>query len=171
MKPAASISKGTLHLRLAAVLTKARSELLVMPLLLEILEQYPPGFGLFSGVEFSPNPERALRSICDYALTFAPQELIIRAPVITVVEAKRADISTGLGQCAAEMMAAQEFNREQGSPLPTAYGVVTTGSAWRFLRLIGTTVYEDRTEYSVKEVEKIVGILLFMLREAAEAMD
>ena len=146
---------------------KARSELLIMPVMLEVLEQYTPGIGLFSGVEFSPDPASGLRGICDYILTFAPEELIIKAPVVAVAEAKREDISTGMGQCVAEMVAAQGFNRAKERPLKTVYGVVTTGSAWRFLRLIETTVYEDRTEYGLKDMDKIVGILLAMLHEAA----
>ena len=146
---------------------KARSELIIMPIILEVLEQYPPGFGLFSGVDFSPDPARNLRGICDYVLTFAPAEPIIRAPVVTIAEAKRDDISTGLGQCVAEMVGAQVFNEARNSVLPVIYGVVTTGTTWRFLRLIGSTVYMDKSEYYLKEADKIVGILLAMLHEAA----
>ena len=43
---------------------------------------------------------------------------------------------------------------------------VTTGSAWRFLRFVETVVYIDRAEYYIKEVERIVGILVAMIREA-----
>jgi hypothetical protein len=92
--------------------------------------------------------------------------LLIKAPVVTVVEAKRDDISTGWGQCVAEMVAAQVFNRARCRELKTVYGVVTTGTNWRFLRLVDKTVYVDRTEYYLKEVEKIVAVLLMMLREA-----
>ena len=150
---------------------KARSEFIITPIMQEVLEQYPPGFGLFSGVDFSPDPARNLRGICDYVLTFAPDEAVIRAPVVTVAEAKRDDISTGLGQCVAEMVAAQVFNEARNSVLPVIYGVVTTGTIWRFLRLIGTTVYIDKTEYYLKEADKIVGIVLAMLHEAAAARD
>ena len=148
---------------------KARSEFIITPIMQEVLEQYPPGFGLFSGVDFSPDPARNLRGICDYVLTFAPKEPIIRAPVVTVAEAKRDDISTGLGQCVAEMVAAQFFNQARNTILPVIYGVVTTGTTWRFLRLVGTTVYMDRSEYYLKEANKIVGILLAMLYEAAQS--
>jgi hypothetical protein len=44
---------------------------------------------------------------------------------------------------------------------------VTTGSIWKFLRLQERLVTVDRSEYYVKEVEKIVGILVTVLREAA----
>ena len=47
------------------------------------------------------------------------------------------------------------------------YGVVTTGSAWKFLRLTGTSVMVDTTEYHISQVERIVGILVAMMKEAA----
>jgi hypothetical protein len=146
---------------------KARSELLIMPVLLEAVDQFGQDCSLFSGTEFSPDPDNGLRGICDFLLSLSPEQLLIKAPVVAVVEAKRDDISTGWGQCIAEMVAAQRFNRARGREIKSVYGVVTTGTNWRFLRLIAKTVYVDRTEYYLKEVEKIVGILLAMLNEAA----
>jgi hypothetical protein len=46
--------------------------------------------------------------------------------------------------------------------------VVTTGTAWLFLRLNGVTVFVDRTEYHISQVEKVVAILVAMLRQASE---
>jgi hypothetical protein len=65
------------------------------------------------------------------------------------------------------MVAAQQFNRERDNAIERVFGVVTTGSAWKFLRLADTTVYVDRAEYYIKEVERIVGILVAMIHEAA----
>jgi hypothetical protein len=39
------------------------------------------------------------------------------------------------------------------------YGVVTTGTNWRFLKLKPGTVYIDQHEYYIDRVEKILGIL------------
>lgn len=44
---------------------------------------------------------------------------------------------------------------------------MTTGSIWKFLRLQESLVTVDTSEYYVKEVEKIVGIMVTVLREAA----
>ena len=68
----------------------------------------------------------------------------IVAPVITIVEAKNESIRSGLGQCIAEMVAAQLFNEQKGQLIPTIYGAVTTGSLWRFLTLEGTIAHIDR---------------------------
>ncbi len=52
-----------------------------------------------------------------------------------LVEAKRDNLNSGLRQCIAQMVAAQRFNEAYHHPLPTIYGSVTTGTAWRFLKL------------------------------------
>ena len=148
---------------------KARSELLIVPILLEGVETYPQPISFFSGQDFSPDPARGLRGACDYLISLSPNQLIIKAPVVAVAEAKREDISTGWGQCVAEMVGAQAYNQTHDNPLATVYGIVTIGTIWRFLRLIGKTIYIDRTEYYLNDVEKIVGILLAMLHEAAAA--
>jgi len=154
-------------LALAIGTEKARSEFIIAPVLLELLDQYERDVSLFSGVEFNADPERGLRGVCDYILSLAPEQLTIEAPVVTVVEAKNENIRQGINQCIAEMVAAQVFNRSKGHSMETLYGVVTTGSNWRFLRLKGSLVYVDRSEYHISHAEKIVGILLTMLREAA----
>ena len=146
---------------------KARSELLIVPILLEGVETYPEPISFFSGQDFSPDPARGLRGSCDYLISLSPNQLLIKAPVVAVAEAKREDISTGWGQCIAEMVGAQAYNQTHDNPLATVYGIVTIGTIWRFLRLIGQTVYIDKTEYYLNDVEKIVGILLAMLHEAA----
>jgi hypothetical protein len=146
---------------------KARSELIITPVLLEVIEQFQPDVGFFSGVEFNADPERGLRGTCDYLLSLSPEQLTIEAPVVTVVEAKNENIRQGINQCVAEMVAAQVFNRAKGNDIETVYGAVTTGSNWLFLRLKDSVVYMDRSEYYISQVDRIVAILLAMLREAS----
>lgn len=148
---------------------KARSEFIIAPILWEVIEQAAPPISIFSGVEFSPDPERGLRGVCDFLLSLSPEQLTIKAPVVAVVEAKNDNVKTGINQCIAEMLAVQVFNRAKNKSIETVFGAVTIGTAWLFLRLRENTVYLDRTEYHVSQPEKIVGILLTMLREAAES--
>lgn len=133
--------------------------------------QFQKRISLFSGIEFNVDIERGLRGVCDYLLSLSPLQLTIQAPVIAVVEAKNENIKAGLGQCVAEMLAAQQFNQERDNPIRDIYGVVTTGSNWRFLRLRETTVVVDSTEYQISAVEQIVGILVGMIREAIAQTD
>jgi hypothetical protein len=145
---------------------KARSELLITPILLEVHGQFQQRFSLFSGVEFNVDIERGLRGVCDYLLSLSPEQLTIEAPVVAVVEAKNENIKQGINQCIAELIAAQSFHRSRQNEIDTLYGVVTTGSAWVFLRLVDTVVHVDRTEYHISQAERVVGILMAMLREA-----
>jgi hypothetical protein len=76
------------------------------------------------------------------------------------VVAKNDNIKSGLGQCVAEIIAARVFNEREGKGPTIIYGVVTTGSLWKFLKLEGGTVFVDQPEYYLDRVEKILAILL-----------
>lgn len=145
---------------------KARSELIIMPVLVETRRQLNDRISLFSGVEFNVDAESGLKGVCDYLLSLSPLQLAIEAPVVAVAEAKNENVPRGIAQCLAEMTAAQQFNREQENAIPVVFGVVTTGSLWKFLRLEETLATVDDTEHHISHPEKIVGILLQMVREA-----
>ena len=51
------------------------------------------------------------------------------------VEAKNETIKSGLKQCIATMIASQLFNQQQGNIINEIYGVVTTETEWKFLKL------------------------------------
>jgi len=69
-------------------------------------------------------------------------------------------ITGGLGQCIAEMLAAQIFNEREGTAIENIYGAVTTGEIWKFLKLAGVVVSIDLSDYYiVRDVPKILGIL------------
>jgi hypothetical protein len=42
------------------------------------------------------------------------------------------------------------------------YGVVTSGSVWKFLQLVDNTAYIDLEEYYINNAGKILGILMHM---------
>ncbi len=60
----------------------------------------------------------------------------------------------------AETIAAQIFNQRQENDIQTIYGVVTTGSIWKFFKLEGTAIEIDTSEYFINNVAKILGILI-----------
>ena len=94
-----------------------------------------------------------------------PELLIINAPVVTIVEAKKENINAGLGQCVAEMIAARMFNEREGNNIQTIYGTVTTGTNWKFLKLINQVVEIDLTDYYINNIGKILGILSSIVME------
>jgi hypothetical protein len=64
------------------------------------------------------------------------------------------------------MYAAELFNQESARPIPVVFGVVTTGSAWKFLRLEGARVTLDLKEYYIDNLGKIVGVLKSIIDNA-----
>ena len=89
----------------------------------------------------------------------------MEAPVITLVEAKNAEPKLGLGQCVAEMLAAQRFNAEKGNPIPCVYGATTSGTEWQFLKLEKQKLHIDIADYQIAHCDKLLGILSSMVAQ------
>jgi hypothetical protein len=95
-------------LALATGSEKARSELIISPILVEVRKLLDRQVSLFSGEDFTVAPELGLNGTCDFLMSRSTEQMIIEAPAVIVVEAKKGDLKQGLGQCAAEMVAAQK---------------------------------------------------------------
>lgn len=158
----ASLLEEPVPLALAIDTEKARSEFIIAPILAEYRKHFKHSMSLFSGVEFNVDAQQGLNGICAFIISRSSQQWYVTAPVIVLVEAKNNRLKDGFPQCIAEMLAAQRFNEQQGQPLPAIYGVVTTGSLWRFLKLAGLEVWIDLAEYHVREIEKIFAVLIAM---------
>ncbi|MEO1430736.1 MAG: hypothetical protein AAFV71_17065 [Cyanobacteria bacterium J06633_8] len=145
---------------------KAKSELLVIPILVEIRKILSRKVSLFSGSLFNVDISLGLTGYVDFLITLSEEMYAITSPVVTLVEAKNDLITSGIGQCVAEMVAAQIFNQKQDNYVSTIYGVVTTGTSWLFLKLEQKTVYIDNQEYYIDNLGKIMGILVNCLEKA-----
>ncbi len=122
-------------LALAINTEKARSELIIINILLEVKEKLSEKISLFSGINFNVDKEKGLTGLCDYILSGSEEQLYLDVPVVTIVEAKNENIISGLGQCIAEMYASQLYNKEGNHEVPCMYGAVTTGDEWKFVKL------------------------------------
>jgi hypothetical protein len=166
-KPVSSLLAETLAenvpLALAIHTEKARSELIVTPMLVELRKLCQRRISLFSGTELDVDAEQGLTGVCDYVVTRSTEQLYITAPVLTVFEAKRDSIKEGLGQCAAAMVGARLFNQREETGITVIHGIVTTGSIWQALRLEGQTIWIDRREYYIEQPGRILGILFQMV--------
>jgi hypothetical protein len=151
-----AIEKG---LQCALISEKARSELLVVPILLTSRELTHYAFSIYSGQRLDVEPEKGLMGECDFILAKAPALPVIQAPIAMLVEAKKNDIEGGLGQCAAQMVGARLFNEREGSDIRAIYGCVTTGEAWQFLKLSDNTLVIDSRRYYIDRIENILGAL------------
>ncbi len=138
---------------------KARSELIIAPILAELKFLFPDQISLFSGIDFNVDQGAGLNGRCDYIISKSAQQLELVAPVVVMVEAKNENIIAGIPQCVAELIAAQLYNQQHQNPIEIVYGCVTTGSLWRFLKLQDQKTYVDMIEYPVQSLDKIMGIL------------
>jgi hypothetical protein len=152
-----------LALAIAVGTEKARSELLISPVLVEVREILDRQISVFSGTDFTVDESLGLNGICDFLISRSTEQLMIESPVLAIVEAKKEDLNSGMGQCIAEMIAAQKFNEINDTPRRTMYGIVTTGNVWRFLKLSDRTASIDLTDYAMPPVDRILGILAYLV--------
>ncbi len=154
----------TVPLAISSNTEKARSEMIIAPILIELRKQLNSEISFFSGIDFTIDPEKGLNGNCDFLISRSPELLILTAPIIIIVEAKKENINGGLGQCVAEMLGARIFNEREGNDIPAIFGAVTSGTNWRFLKLKDQVIEIDLTEYYLRDVNKILGILAHSIR-------
>jgi hypothetical protein len=70
-----TILKENVDLAVAISSEKARSEMIISPILLEIRRKFNYEIGLFSGVEFTVDAQRGLNGFCDFILSLSPEQL------------------------------------------------------------------------------------------------
>lgn len=155
----AEILRYNVPLALAIASEKARSEMIISPILIELRRLLSDRISLFSGRDFDVDITKGLNGFCDFIISKSPEQIIIEAPVIALVEAKNDNIQSGLGQCMAEMIAAQLFNESQGNNIALIYGAVTTGTNWKFMKLKNQVIEIDLNEYFLNQLGQILGIL------------
>ena len=146
---------------------KAKLEMIVADVLVELREQLECRISLFSGIDFNVDPENGLTGVCDFVVSLSPRQFSLKAPVIVLVEAKNDNLEIGLGQCVAEMVAAQRFNAQEGNDIPRIYGAITSGADWRFLKLEEKKLYIDMSMYQIAQCDKVLGILTSMVKQKA----
>ena len=160
-----TILKENVDLAVSINTEKARSEMIISPILLEVRRKLNNEISLFSGVDFNVDNQQGLNGFCDFLISLSKEQLFVRAPIITLVESKNENLKLGLAQCIAEMLAAQLFNEQKQNAIKIVYGAVTIGTIWQFLKLEDKTISIDLTEYYIKDVKKILGILISAIKQ------
>ncbi len=155
----AALSENT-ELGLSIGSEKAKSELIVTPILLEVRRLAKTEISYFSGISLNADPSVGLNGECDFIFSRSRNQFEVSRPVVTLVEAKKNDINFGLGQCAAQMVGAQRFNELKGTRSPTILGGITTGEVWKFLLLKADCLQIDLSDYYLNQLPEILGILV-----------
>jgi hypothetical protein len=161
----AGLLEDTVPWAIAVGTEKAKSELIIAPLLWEVKRLMNRQISVFSGTDFTVDMAAGLNGVCDFLISRSPEQFEIEAPAVVLVEAKRDNINSGLGQCIAEMVAAQRFNEANNNQIPTIYGSVTSGTAWRFMKLEGQIVTIDVRDYPFPPVETILSMLVWKVEK------
>ena len=143
----------------ALVSEKARSEILVVPILIAVHDLTPGPLSIYSGQRLDVDPARGLSGECDFILARTPAVPRLKAPLVTLLEAKKGDVEAGLGQCVAQMVAARLFNERAGEPVRPLFGCVTTGDDWQFLRLEDSAVTIHSARLYIDNVGGILAAL------------
>ena len=147
------------HLRQPLLSEKAKSEFLIAPILFEIADKHRDKISFFSGHNLDIDKSLGLNGFCDFLFTRVPESTMIKEPIFCIAEAKNDNLEKGVPQCIAEMYAARIANERQNKPIDVIYGCVTTGHSWQFLKLEGSTAYQDANIYGLTDLPKILGIL------------
>jgi hypothetical protein len=163
----ADILDENVPLALAINTEKARSELIVSNVLVELRKVFDRKISIFSGIEFNVDKERGLNGFCDFIVSASSEQLMLDFPVVTIVEAKNENLIGRIGQCIAEMFASDIQNKRENRQTECVYGTVTSGNAWKFIKLKNNTVYIDMKEYYIDNIGKILGILTSMVKQEA----
>jgi hypothetical protein len=158
------LAKG---MQLSLLSEKARSEFIVAPILLASRELSHDAVSVYSGQRLDVDPDHGLVGECDFILSGSPPVPVLRAPLVTILEAKRNDIEAGLGQCTAQMAAARQFNKQANRAVAFVFGCVTTGEDWQFLRLDDGIVRIDRKRYYIDNVGGILAVFQAIIGQFA----
>ena len=138
---------------------KARSELIVLPILLELRMRNEKFFTIYSGEMLNVDEAKGLKGECDFIIAKDTQSFDVNLPILQIVEAKKNDIEIGIPQCAAQMIGAKLFNEANGLSLDKIYGCVTTGDNWQFMLLENNEVLIDTKKYYLGNLEDLLGVM------------
>lgn len=142
---------------------KAKCELIIGPILTELVDHNDKRITYFSGYNFDVDKLKGLKGRCDFIISKRPRAPRIEAPIFSIVEAKNDNLDSGIPQCIAQMYAAWLFNKKRGEEVKIIYGAVTFGFARQFLKLEDKLAYLDSTIYYIRDLPQILGALQNMV--------
>lgn len=95
-------------------------------------------------------------------------KIVMDAPYVAVVEAKKDDFTSGWGQCAAEMYAIQQLNK---TPHDRLFGIVSNGDFWEFACLQKSLFIKYKQVYKIDELDQIYSFVINMLAISKEQLN
>lgn len=142
---------------------KAKSELIVSPILLELIDRNGDFFTFYSGENLPADRSRGLVGECDFMISRNTGSFAINMPILAVIEAKRDNLEAGVDQCAAQLYGASLINQGLGYPVPVYYGCVTNAREWLFLKFQHTQYSIDNRRYQLDRLPELLGVFQHIL--------
>ena len=141
---------------------KERSERLVSPILSQIATNNNYEITIYSGHELNVDTKRGLKGKCDFLLAHGRKSImLLEGPLFSIVEAKRENLEYGTAQCAAQLIGAQLYNKNDGLDFPYLYGATTDGLVWQFLKLEDKTLTIHEKSFTFSELNIILGAIQY----------
>lgn len=143
----------------------ARCEAVIFPVLREVYKGYAEHYALW--IKKPIAYDDVLSGTPDYFVSTRSElgKLVVGAPLIMMVEAKKNDFEQGWGQCLAELVAAQKINEDVEHPV---YGIVSDGTWWQIGHLVNETFTQNRTSFSVDNLPVLFGVIDSVFKAASE---
>jgi hypothetical protein len=142
---------------------KAKSELVVSPILLELIDRNNDFFTFYSGENLPANRARGLVGECDFFISRNTGSFAINMPILAIIEAKRDNLEAGVEQCAAQLYGASLINQGLGHPVSVYYGCVTNAREWLFLKLQHNQYTIDNKRYQLDRLPELLGVFQHIL--------
>ncbi|MBC8154676.1 MAG: hypothetical protein H7Z72_17400 [Bacteroidetes bacterium] len=142
---------------------KAKSELVVSPVLLELIDRNSDFFTFYSGENLPADRLRGLVGECDFMISRNTGSFAINMPILAIIEAKRDNLEAGVDQCAAQLYGASLINHGLGHPVPVYYGCVTNAREWLFLKFQHDHYTIDNKRYQLDRLPELLGVFQHIL--------
>lgn len=132
-------------------------EMVIFPILKSVWKHFRQKLLLWS--HQSVGKEAEISGIPDYILAKrSPLGRVMSLPMLVMIEAKKDDFDEGWGQCVAQMIAAQQLNKEPY----TVYGIVTNGTSWEMGYLDDAHLVKHFQSLSLSDLKKLYNTLYFV---------
>ena len=144
----------------------SRCENIIYPILREVYKTFVDKYTLWSHKSITYDAK--LNGAPDYLFSTKSElgKTVFGFPILVVVEAKKNDFSEEWGQCLAELIAVQKFNKAEELPV---YGIVTDGELWQFGKLVSDEFTKSKLRITITDLDKIFGTINFLLSSKREA--
>ena len=139
----------------------------IAPVLGEIQALNLDRISIFSGENLPAEPKKGLNGEIDFMVAAVANAVRLQQPIITVVEAKKADLDLAYDQSAAQMVGAFIFNEKKRADKPSLniFGIVTNGVEWQFLKLDKQQILLDPVIYTLNNLNLLLGTIQYIVNQ------